>query len=111
MNCKALALSAILPLCLAGSALAHEMKLEGTEWGYVGDQEPAARFISFAGEQRVFGYGGCNRFSGEFLQSGLQLMIKPLATTKMACPPENMKREDEFLALLGKVRGIRVEQH
>ena len=89
--------------------MAHDMKLEGTEWGFVGDQDPNGRFVSFAGQQRIFGFSGCNRFSGEFLQSNEQLMIKPLATTRMACPPEQMKREEEFLSALGKVRSTLAE--
>ena len=100
---------AVLALSLASGAQAHEEKLEGSEWGFVGDNGALARFVSFAGEQRLFGFAGCNRVSGDFKQDGNALTVVPLAMTKKACPPEDMKREDDFLTLLAKVRGIHVE--
>ena len=100
------ALLLTLPL---GAALAHDVKLEASEWGFVGDDGPKARFVSFAGEGRIFGFGGCNRFSGEYLQSGSKLMIKPLAATQMACEEPAMKKEQEFFDLLGKVTQVHVD--
>lgn len=109
MSFKLPALALMLSLCGAGPGLAHDMQLEGSEWGVVGDDGASARFVSFAGEHRVFGFSGCNRFSGEYLQGENQLTVKPSATTQMACAPENLKREEDFLTLLGRVRSIRVE--
>lgn len=96
---------ALLPL----PALAHQMSLEGSEWGVAGDQGHQARYISFAGSGRVFGFAGCNRFTGTFTQHDHDLVISPLATTRMACPPEIMKKEQEFLDLLTRVRGAHVD--
>ncbi len=109
MPTKLVTLTAVFLLSCGGAALGHDMRLEGTEWRFVGDIGPAARFVSFAGEKRVFGFGGCNRFSGEYEQSDNQLTVKPLATTRMACPPDMMKREEEFLAMLGQVHGVVIE--
>ena len=94
---------------LAVPVHAHQMSLEGSEWGVAGDSGEAARFISFAGSGRIFGFGGCNRFSGTFVQNDHELSLSPLATTRMACPAEVMDREQEFLDLLGKVRGVHVD--
>ena len=94
---------------LSGSALAHEEKLEGSEWGFVGDTGEKARFLSFAGSGRIFGFGGCNRITGTYEQHDGHLTISPVATTRMACPEDVMAKERDLLDLLGKVRGVRVD--
>jgi len=78
--------------------------LAGTEWGFSEEIGRTARFIQFGSEGRVSGSTGCNRFSGTYNQDGDALTIGTLATTRKACRPEAMKREQQFLALLGKVR-------
>ena len=100
--------AAVLMLC-AVPALAHQEMLQGSEWTVIGDPAEGGRFISFAGSGRVFGFGGCNRFSGKYEQHDEHLTISPLAMTKMACPPEKMQQETEFLDILSKVRGVRVD--
>lgn len=98
-----------LALLLPSAATAHQEMLEGSEWGVVGDPESGGRFISFAGQNRVFGFTGCNRFTGTYEQHEEHLTISPLATTKMACVGEGQAREAEFLDVLGKVRGVKVD--
>lgn len=94
---------------MANGVAAHQQMLEGTEWGVVGEEGAKARFISFAGSGRVFGFGGCNRFSGKFEQHDEHLTISPLAATKMACPGDAMTREAELFDILSKVRGVKVD--
>lgn len=94
---------------LSQPILAHQMSLEGSEWGVAGDQGERARYISFAGSGRVFGFAGCNRFTGTFTQKDHELVISPLATTRMACPPDIMQKERDFLDLLARVRGAHVD--
>ena len=100
--------AAVLMLC-AIPALAHQEMLQGSEWTVIGDPEQGGRFINFAGSGRVFGFSGCNRFSGTYEQHDEHLTISPLAMTKMACPPEKMQQETEFLDILSRVRGVRVD--
>ena len=90
-------------------ASAHEQHLEGTEWGVVGDAGEGARYISFAGSGRVFGFGGCSRVSGSYEQHDGHLAIAALAATGMACAADAMAKEREFLDMLAKVRGVRVD--
>ena len=90
-------------------AAAHQQSIEGTEWGVVGDSGENARFISIAGSGRVFGFGGCNRFSGSYEQHDDHLEISPLAATRMACAADVMAKENEFLGMLAKVRGVNVD--
>lgn len=99
----------VLASLLPSTAFAHQEMLEGSEWGVVGDAETGGRFISFAGQNRVFGFTGCNRFTGTFEQHDEHLTISPLATTRMACIGDGQAREAEFLDMLGKVRGAKVD--
>lgn len=99
----------LLLLLTVPIASAHQESLEGSEWGIVGETGAKARFISFAGSGRVFGFGGCNRFTGTYEQNDHGLTISPLATTRMACPEDVMAKETEFLDLLAKVRGAHVD--
>jgi len=50
------------------------------------------------------GFGGCNRFSGTVKESAPgSITFGPLASTKMACPGEQMSLEDELMRGLGHV--------
>ena len=108
MRLTSLVFSVVL-FALSGQAWAHEEKLEGSEWGVVGDEGPKARYISFAGSGRVFGFGGCNRFSGSYEQHDHHLTLSRMAATRMACPDDQMRKENEFFERLSKVRGVKVD--
>ena len=99
----------VILAALATVAHSHEQKLEGTEWGIVGDSGDNARFLSFAGQGRIFGFGGCNRLAGTFEQHDSHLAISPASATSKSCEPEVMARETEFLDMLQKVRGAQVD--
>ena len=83
----------------------HE--LVGTRWALVrlggepvsipdGAQEPFLALES-AGSRAV-GYGGCNRFTGNYELSGQDLSFKQMASTRMACP--DMQTESAFMKAL-----------
>ena len=101
----------ITVLCLFVAAVflvtvveANPANLAGTEWGFAGERGEAARFVQFRSNGKVSGYSGCNRFAGTYIQNDDALTIRPLATTRMACQPEAMKREQQFLGMLADVR-------
>jgi heat shock protein HslJ len=102
-------LATLIAACSSVAALAHEQHLEGSEWGIVGDEGAGARFVSFAGSDRMFGFAGCNRISGTYTQHDAHLEITAIAMTKKACAPEIMAKEQAFIDMLSKVRGVRVE--
>ena len=54
---------------------------------------------------RVFGRGGCNRYSGEVTLQGSHIAFGKVASTKMACPPAVMDQEARFFQTLEQVRG------
>lgn len=58
--------------------------------------------------KRAAGFGGCNRYTGSFEQSGETLAFGALASTKMACQ-EGMDVEDAYLPALGSVRSWQLE--
>ena len=70
-------------------------------------QQPSILFDAAAG--RVSGHAGVNRYSGSFTQEGPALSFGPAMVTKMAGAPELMRIEDDFLAMLPKVKRWRVE--
>lgn len=89
---------------ISASAAGGPLNLAGSEWGFMGETGRSARFVQFRSGGKVAGSSGCNRFIGTYSQEGDALMMGPLATTRMACPPDVMEREQEFLNILGKVR-------
>ena len=89
---------------MVSSAAAGPFNLAGSEWGFAGETGRTARFVQFRADGIVGGSSGCNRFTGAYNQQGGELKLGPLASTRMACPPEVMEREQQFLAMLGNVR-------
>lgn len=83
--------------------------LEGGPWfadGFPGDAQGKGRAeVTFEpgdhGTSKVFGTGGCNRFSGGWKQDGAKVSFGPLASTMMMCPEPVMAAESKFLKLLG----------
>lgn len=70
-------------------------------------QQPTMLFDAEGG--RVSGHAGVNRYNGSYTQNGTAMSFGPAATTKMAGPPELMRIEEEFLAMLPKVKSWRIE--
>lgn len=70
---------------------------------------PPRAEITFDGQGRAFGTGGCNRFSGGYVLEGAALRFGPAAQTNMACEPPAMDREARFHAALATVRGWRID--
>jgi heat shock protein HslJ len=82
------------------------INLAGTEWGFSEEIGATAGFIQFESDGRVRGSTGCNRFTGTYSQDGSALTIGTLATTRRGCLPEFMRREEQFLEVLSKVRQV-----
>ena len=100
-----------------------EHLLEG-DWLVIGiDGEPidpkAPREVRFEGD-RVAGRVGVNRFTGSFTTDRDVIQVGPVASTRMAGPPELMALEDRFnshldgeheIALEGGVLTLAREEH
>ncbi len=96
----------VIFLFTVDAAEARMIDLTGTEWGFSEEAGATARFIRFGSDGRVSGSAGCNRFTGRYSQGGSALTIGTLATTRRACLPEVMQREEQFLEMLSKVRRV-----
>jgi heat shock protein HslJ len=64
---------------------------------FPGQREP--HFILSAAENKVNGFGGCNRFFGSYRAEGDSLRFSQMGATRMACP-EGMEQEQAFLKAL-----------
>ena len=82
-----MALPVILPLALGAlvivgcAKLASDARktrplatLAGSEWGPV-DTQAAEQFIAFKSGGEITGYGGCNRFFGQYTQNASSLAL------------------------------------
>lgn len=82
------------------------IELDGEAVGVAeGGREP---HLVFHGEQeRLTGFGGCNRLTGGYQREGEALSIGRVAATRMACVPAN-DLEPRFLIMLENVAGYRL---
>lgn len=92
-------------------------ELENTFWKLVelngepvperpGEQQ--AHLVFSAGETRVNGFAGCNRFFGQYVRDGAKLSFSALGSTRMACP-EGMDTEQAFLGALGETNRMELD--
>jgi copper homeostasis protein (lipoprotein) len=90
--------------------------LENTYWKLIrlGDKlvtVPAKQrephFVLDSKTKRIAGFGGCNRFTGTYQQSGDRLTFGKMAMTFMACA-EGMEIERDFLAAFEQVRSWKI---
>ena len=70
-----------------------------------GAAAPEGALLAAAG-RRLSGHGGCNHFTAALEPSADGLRIGPVASTRMACPPERMAFERTFLAALTRITGF-----
>jgi heat shock protein HslJ len=91
------------------------VELDGTSWTLVSgvplpEGVPVTRpTVSFA-DGRIFGTSGCNRYTGGYALDDGSFVLGALATTRMACLPPADEIERAFLAALGQVRAVRVDE-
>lgn len=62
--------------------------------------ETSAPELTIAADGSVSGTTGCNRMTGSAQVSDTTVTFTPMATTRMACPEENMDIERQILAVL-----------
>jgi copper homeostasis protein (lipoprotein) len=84
------------------------VEMPGTDLTIPKDKPPTVYFN--LKDQRVAGFGGCNRFFGAYQRSGNALTIGPLGSTRMSCGDLD-KLEHTFLQQLEKVQRWQVSQH
>ena len=65
--------------------------------------------IRFQANERIVGWGGCNRYSANFRSGSKFFEVGPIASTKRTCPPVVMEQEERFFAVLQKSSSVRME--
>ena len=92
--------------------------LGGTEWRLVelagepvepGEDDTVPHLVLDLEEAHVSGSTGCNRIAGAFALGEDELRFGPLATTRMACAEDVMRRETQFLDALARVTSYELE--
>ena len=100
-------LAAVVLAGAAVAAIAGPPPLAGSEWGYrLEAGQTDRRFVRFDASGGVHGNGGCNSFRGSYAQTGNDITISRLATTRKACPEPIMANEMAFLAALANARSV-----
>jgi putative lipoprotein len=89
-------------------------ELIGTEWGLEeidgsGVVDNVQSTLRFERNDRITGWGGCNRYFTGFRSTGDDIKLGPIGATRRICPPVVMGQEDRFFQALEKARTIRIE--
>ena len=71
-----------------------------------GDASNPIQIIFDATGQRISGSTGCNRFTALLDEDSRGFSLKQIASTKMACSPQRMELENDFLYELNDYRSI-----
>ena len=71
-----------------------------------GDAGNPIQIIFDANGQRLSGSTGCNRFTASLDEDARGFSLKQIASTKMACSPQRMELENDFLYQLNDYRSI-----
>ena len=88
--------------------------LIGTEWvledlGGRGVEDRVQSTIIFKADDRIVGWGGCNRYFGGYRFDGQNLDIGPIGSTRRVCPAVVMDQETRFFQALDKANRISIE--
>lgn len=107
-NDKIFAAAAILFLTGCTETPQESGTLVGPVW--VAEQVAGAAFptiplvtLQFGADGRAAGKGGCNQYSGPYQVTDNAISFGAMVSTKMACDPLVMDREQAYLDLLARV--------
>jgi heat shock protein HslJ len=64
-----------------------------------------------AANNKISGNSGCNSYFGNYTITDSQISFKGMVSTKMACPPEKMKLEQEFLTAISTVESYIIKNN
>ena len=120
MQPKFMPIMFILSLVVACSQTGKlQMSVEGfrgTDWVLEAIDGSAAvdrvqSTIRFQGNDRIAGWGGCNRYFANVRSGRNFFKVGPIGSTRRICPPVVMEQEERFFNALQKSRSIRMEGH
>lgn len=90
------------------------VELIGTEWGLEeidgsGVADRVQSTLYFQRDDRIVGWGGCNRYFAGLRSDGDDIHIGPIGSTRRICPPVVMDQENRFFKVLEKARNISMQ--
>ena len=65
--------------------------------------------ILFQANERIVGWGGCNRYFANFRSGYKYFEVGPIGSTRRVCPEVVMDQEERFFAALQKASSIRMQ--
>lgn len=65
--------------------------------------------LRFQGNDRIVGWGGCNRYFANIRSGRKFFKVGPIGSTRRICPPVVMEQEERYFDALQKSRSIRME--
>lgn len=65
--------------------------------------------IRFEADNRISGWGGCNRYFAAVRSGPNFIEVGPIGSTRRICPPVVMEQEERFFDALQKACSIRME--
>ena len=65
--------------------------------------------IRFEGNDRIVGWGGCNRYFATVRSGFRYFEVGPIGSTRRICPPVIMEQEARFFDALQKARSIQMQ--
>lgn len=89
-------------------------EFQNTDWALVEiDGSPVKdrvlSTIRFQANERIVGWGGCNRYSANFRSGFKYFEVGPITSTRRTCPAVVMDQEERFFTVLQKSHSIRME--
>ena len=86
-------------------------ELVGTEWvledlGGDGTADRVQSSVRFEKNDKIVGWGGCNRYFAGFRSDGSSIDIGPIGATRRICPSVVMDQEERFFKALEKARSV-----
>src|SRR5215475_4875413 len=96
------------PRSLAGSSW-HATGINNGKEAVVSLVSGSTVTLSFAGDGKVSGSGGCNTYTATWKANGNALAFTPAAATRIMCDPGVMAHEQAFFRALESVATMRME--
>ena len=109
-----LLLSLVVACNQAGKLKMSVDEFRGTDWVLEeidGDAvvDRVQSTLRFQGNDRIAGWGGCNRYFANFRSGRNFFKVGSIGSTRRICPPVVMQQEERFFNALQKSRSIRME--
>ncbi len=100
--------------CKYDANSADLQSLTGTSWvlqdlAGLGIIDSAETTLVIGDNNRISGYGACNRWFSRYVIEGSKLHVQPIGATKRLCPPEMMDQEKRFFDAMIHIQHVELD--